>query len=166
MLEPLHIVIDSREQMPWAWDPCDAITEVRALIAGDYALACDVEKPKRKATLCPVSFALERKSLDDFAGTLGSGFERFQKELIRMETWPARIIVVESDFESVCFVMEGENIRGPEHNHPQMTPSFIARRISELSMMNVSVLFAGSAQLASGLALHIFRERRRMIEGI
>ena len=48
MLEPLHIVIDTRENTPWAWDPSDAVTEVKALVAGDYALASDCEKPKRK----------------------------------------------------------------------------------------------------------------------
>jgi hypothetical protein len=39
MLPPLRIIIDTREQAPWAWDPSDATTEIRGLAAGDYALA-------------------------------------------------------------------------------------------------------------------------------
>jgi hypothetical protein len=47
----------------------------------------------------------------------------------------------------------------PPHNHPGLRPSFVARRISELTMQGVSVLFAGDAALASGLAYRVFRRR-------
>jgi hypothetical protein len=42
---------------------------------------------------------------------------------------------------------------------------FVARRISELTMMGVSVLFAGDAALASGLAYRIFKRRLETING-
>ena len=72
MIPPLHIIIDSREQAPWAWDPSDATTEVRALVAGDYALADDCEAVRGRAALA-VRFGIERKSLDDFLGRSASG---------------------------------------------------------------------------------------------
>ena len=166
MLEPLHIVVDSREQDPWSWSPADAITEIAGLSAGDYCLLDDCEEPKKKGQLRPVRFALERKSADDLAGTLGAGFERFLREMTRMEAFCARIIIVEADYESFCFREYGGEVHPPEHSHPQMTPAFITRQLSRLSFMNVQIWFAGNAMLASGVALHLFRERRRMLEGL
>jgi len=158
MIEPLHIVIDTREQMPWAWDQNDATTEICGLVAGDYALKEDCEKVKGKQSLS-VRFALERKSLDDFLGSISSGWDRLNRELTRMESFPARVIIVEGNFSECCFSQEQGCVSPPLHNHPELTPSFVARRIAELTMMGVSVLLAGNAQLAAGLAYRIFRRR-------
>ena len=159
MLQPLHILIDSREQAPWAWDANDATTEIAGLSAGDYALASDTEEPKRKGQLRPVRFAIERKSLDDLLSTIAGGWGRFQRELDRMAVFPARVIIVEGDFEDVCFKeVDGVTIP-PHHNHPELRPAFVARRIAELSMMGVSVLLCGNAQYAAGMAYRIFRRR-------
>jgi len=159
MLHPLHIIIDSREQSPWSWLESEATTEIGGLVAGDYALAQDTEEPKRKGMLRPVRFALERKSLDDFLGTISSGWERFQKELSRMETFQARVVIVEGDYASCCFREEAGVLMAPEHSHCELRPAFVAKRINDLTMMNVSVLMAGDATLAAGLAYSIFRGR-------
>lgn len=165
MIEPLHIIIDSREQAPWAWDPGAATTEIRALAAGDYALASDCEAVKGRVSLA-VRFAIERKSLDDFLGTISAGWDRFGRELVRMEAFPARVVIVESDFARCCFSGEDGNVTPPPHNHPALTPMFVGRRISELTMMGVSVLFAGDSQLAAGLAYRIFRRRVEIEKGL
>jgi ERCC4-type nuclease len=94
MVEPLSIVIDTREQAPWGWEPHLATTRVQGLAAGAYALEIDCEQVKRRETLA-VRFAVERKSLDDFLGTISTGWERFQRELDRMELFPARVVIVE-----------------------------------------------------------------------
>ncbi|MCK9519966.1 MAG: hypothetical protein M0R74_13215 [Dehalococcoidia bacterium] len=159
MIAPLRIIIDTREQSPWAWDANDATTEIRALSAGDYALAADCERVKGRATLA-VRFAVERKSLDDFLGTISAGWDRFQRELTRMEAFPARVVIVEGDFKDVCFSQGADGIIPPPHNHPALRPAFVARRISELTMMGVSVLLAGDAQMAAGLAFRVFRRRQ------
>lgn len=159
MLTPLHIIIDSREQSPWAWDPSDATTEIGGLSAGDYALAQDTETPKRKSALRPVLFAIERKELNDFLGTISTGWARFQRELTRMEAFPARVVIVEGDFADCCFSEGADGIIPPPHNHHGLRPSFVARRIAELTMMGVTVLMAGNAAMASGLAYRIFRRR-------
>jgi ERCC4-type nuclease len=70
--EPLRIVIDTREQTPWSWEPSDAITTVAGLNAGDYALLADTEPVRGKDRLA-VRFAIERKSLEDFLGTISTG---------------------------------------------------------------------------------------------
>lgn len=158
MIAPLRIVIDTREQAPWAWDPSDAVTEVRALSAGDYALESDCERVKGRATLA-VRFSIERKSLEDLLSTISTGWDRFQRELTRMEAFPARVIIVEGDFADVCFKQGATGIIPPPHNHPALRPAFVARRISELTMMGVSVLLAGDAQMAAGLAFRVFRRR-------
>jgi len=155
---PMRIVIDTREQAPWAWAPSDAVTEIRALTAGDYALADDCERVKGRETLA-VRFAIERKSLDDFLGTISVGWDRFQRELVRMESFPARVVIVEGDFSACCFAQGEGCVIPPPHNHPALRPAFVARRIAELTMMGVKVLMAGDSQLAAGLAYRIFRRR-------
>ena len=159
MIEPLHIIIDAREQAPWAWDANDATTEIRSLSAGDYALARDCEEVRGRKALA-VRFSIERKSLEDFLGTISAGWERFQRELVRMEAFPARVVIVEGDFEQVCFLHGVDGVIPPPHNHPALRPAFVARRISELTMMGVSVLLAGDAQMAAGLAFRVFRRRQ------
>jgi len=157
-MDPLHIVIDSREQMPWAWDPSDATTEIGALTAGDYALASDCERVKGRKSLA-VRFSIERKNFDDFLGTISVGWDRFQRELLRMESFPARVVIVEGNFSDCCFSQGEGCVIPPPHNHPSLRPSFVARRISELTMQGVSVLLAGDAGMASGLAFRIFKRR-------
>jgi len=159
MFEPLHIVIDSREQAPWAWSPHLVRTSVRGLDAGDYALADDCTEIAGRASFA-VSFAIERKSLDDFVGTISSGWDRFCNELYRMREFPARVVIVEGNFADCCFGGDGV---APKHNHPQIMPQFVASRVARLSMMGVSVLFAGDAMLAAGLAYRVMVERARRV---
>jgi len=158
MIEPLRIVIDTREQSPWAWEECDASVEIHGLVAGDYALWQDCE-PVRGRDSYAVRFSIERKSLEDFLGTISTGWDRFQRELDRMSGFPARVVIVEGSFSECCFSGDDGCVSPPPHNHPCLTPVFVARRISELTMMGVSVLLAGNAGLASGLAYRIFRRR-------
>ena len=165
MIEPINIVIDTLEQCSWAWDAYTVTCTVHGLAAGDYALLEDTEEVKGRKSLA-VRFAIERKELNDFLGTISSGWERFNRELIRMESFPARIVIVEGDFEQCCFSGSGEEMTPPEHNHQNLTPQFVAKRIAELSLMGVSVIFAGDAQLAAALAYRIFVRRHEMLKGL
>jgi hypothetical protein len=161
----MHIIIDEREQTPWAWSPEQAETSCRSLVAGDYALLEDCEEVKGR-TMLAVRFAIERKSLEDFLGTISKGWDRFQRELVRMESFPARVVIVEGDFEHTCFRygIDGE-VEPPPHSHGGLSPKFVARRVSELTMAGISVLFAGNATLAAGLAYRIFRRREDLNRG-
>ena len=82
-MDPLRIIIDTREQRPWRFPPEAAFVRRGTLSAGDYALEEDT------------AFAIERKSLDDFIGTVSTGWERFQRELERMGGYAARCVIVE-----------------------------------------------------------------------
>ena len=99
--------------------------------------------------------------MDDFLGTVSSGWERFRRELARMEEarFPAKVIIVEADYRRCCFEATAEGIASPDHNHPMLMPQFVNKRIAELTMMQVSVLFAGNYYIAAGLALAVLKER-------
>jgi len=147
MSEPV-IVIDTREQRPWDFPENVRVTS-RALPFGDYALDGDGR------------FAIERKSMDDFVGTLFQGWERFKRELARMKSagCVARVIVVEADLDQMMFREDGGNIIPPEHSHPMVTPQAIVSRVSELTLMGVSVLFACDASHAAYLGWMLLMKR-------
>ena len=144
-MEPLAIIVDTREQSPFAFPPESATTRRGTLKAGDYALAGDDR------------FAIERKSLDDFLGTLSSGWDRFQRELDRMQEagFVARVVVVEGTMQDVL---------AGNHNHSALTFGFVAKRLARLTLMGVSVIFAGDSVMAAGLAWAILNERKNDIE--
>lgn len=146
----MRLTCDTREKVPWAF-PLDCVEgcHLQKLDEGDYAIDGDD------------GFAIERKSLEDFVGTISVGWERFKRELNRMteKGFPIKVIMVEGDFYSLCFQPDGTP---PQHNHPRITPQFVAKRIAQLTYdYHCAVLFAGSAPLAAGLAVQIFRRREK-----
>lgn len=148
----MDITIDTREQTPWAFPPELASAHRGTLPQGDYALAGDQ------------SFAIERKSLDDFVGTVSTGWDRFKRELRRMDNagFPVKVVVVEGDIASLFFAPDGTP---PAHAHAKLTPQFLAKRLAQLTYdFRVAVLFAGSAPIAAGLAVQILRRREKAIE--
>lgn len=153
-MERLKIIIDTREQTPWAFPELEVIPLRACLRAGDYALYGDEH------------FAIERKNLDDFLGTISTGWERFERELARMDEmdYPAKIIIIEGDFVRCCFTEDNGQIVAPKNNHPRLKPQFITKRIAQLTLSGVSVLFAHNPMYAMGLALVIFRQRQRQLE--
>lgn len=147
------IVIDTREQRPWGFPPHIEV-EVGTLRTGDYALKGDEE-----------NFAVERKSGDDFVGTISVGWHRFCKELNRMDEsrFVAKVVVVETDFETFCYRIRQGALIPPDHEHTRCTPQFLMKRIAQLTMRNVSVIFAGSADYGSAVALRLFYEREEQL---
>lgn len=86
----LKVLIDTREQRPWAFPPADFETESATLPEGDYTLAGAFGR-----------LAIERKSLGDFVGTVIGNWIRFRKELIRLSGYDLAVIVVEADLADV-----------------------------------------------------------------
>jgi len=142
MPDRIHIVIDTREQQPWHFAELADVSR-GTLNAGDYALLGDS------------GFAVERKSIDDFVGTLSSGWRRFRAELDRMEFFPARVVIVEADWADIV---------GKKYNHPEVEPHFILKRVAELTLDGVSVLFCSNLTMAAGLCWKILAERKRRLE--
>lgn len=144
------IVIDTREQRPWGFPP-HIVQEIGTLRTGDYAIRGDE------------FFAVERKSADDFAGTISSGWPRFCKELNRMDRFVAKVIVVETDFETFCYRTQQGKLLPPDHQHDRVTPQFVMKRIAQLTMRNISVIFAGNAEYGAAIALRLFYEREEQL---
>lgn len=155
-MEKLEIVIDTREQTPWHFDACFASVSIGTLRIGDYALRGDL------------GFAVERKSLDDFLGTIGSGWTRFTREIERAKAAGFVLpIIVEGRFEDCCFTFEPitDVPIPPQHNHPRITPAFVVKRIGELQHMGASVFFAENPSYAMAIAYSMLKERARVLKG-
>lgn len=81
-------IIDTREQRPVTLEYKKGLvlnSEPGALYTGDYSL-------KGFENLV----AIERKSIDDLMGCIGTHRERFEREIIRLKGYEVKAIVVES----------------------------------------------------------------------
>ena len=81
--EDIVAVIDSREQLPLSLDPLKTITAT--LTTGDYSVR-GLENV----------VAVERKSLGDLLGCVGTDRPRFEKQVKRLLGCPCRLLVVET----------------------------------------------------------------------
>ena len=84
------LVIDTREQEPYAFHPERAAVVRRALPAGDYSLEG-----------LEVRVAVERKSLDDLVRTVIQDRERFRRELLTLSGYEAACVVVEAALSDI-----------------------------------------------------------------
>lgn len=81
-----RVIIDTREQRPYSLTHSGQTLESvrRALPSGDYSLEGLEE-----------IVAIERKSADDYVGSVLKNHERFQRELIRLQQFRFAAVVVE-----------------------------------------------------------------------
>lgn len=145
----LEIVIDTREQTPFHFDETVARVTRGTLKTGDYAVKGDS------------GFAVERKSLDDFLGTISKGWARFQREMYRASDagFPSFPIVVEARFSDVIFTENGSEVVPPRHDHPSLSPAFVLKRIGQLSQIGGIVVFADGVNEATMLTYSFLRAR-------
>ncbi|MFZ5427193.1 MAG: ERCC4 domain-containing protein [Thermodesulfobacteriota bacterium] len=90
---PLRVVVDTREQRPFAFNHAQYAAEVTTgtLRTGDYSLA-GLEH----------CVAVERKSLDDLIGCLTVGRDRFERELDRARSLECFAVVIEATLDDVA----------------------------------------------------------------
>ena len=89
-MDRITVVVDSREQEPYSFDP-EKITAVRkALPAGEIGMAGLEDR-----------VAVERKSLADFVTTVIRGRKRFHRELQKLSAFEAACVVVECNFRDL-----------------------------------------------------------------
>jgi|GEM_PF-284041 len=104
------ILIDSREQDPLRFEALPS--QVATLEAGDYGiLGFSVVSPVRKAgeakedfekrEFASRGFIVERKSLPDLCSTLGTGRERFMREVEMLARYQFRALVIEATPDQV-----------------------------------------------------------------
>ena len=140
----IHIVIDTREQRPWDFGGY-AVVSRGTISAGDYALKGDA------------GFAVERKDLNDYVGTIFTGWARFRAELRRMEEFdfPARVVIVEAEWSDIL---------SRRYNHPEIEPHAVLKRTAELLLDGVAIVFAGNPTAAAGLCWKLLAERKLRLE--
>ncbi len=78
------VVIDTREQAPYLFSGCR--TSIRKLNQGDYSLEGWEDK-----------IAIERKSANDFFGSITQGRDRFERELERLKNYKFKGLVIEDE---------------------------------------------------------------------
>jgi ERCC4-type nuclease len=125
---PVTIVIDTREQEGYSFDPRLAATVRRALPAGDYSVA-GLEN----------IVAVERKSLDDFVSTVIHSRARFRKELRKLAEYRAACVVVEAGLLEVLL----HRYRGDAHPN-----AVVGSALSIILDFRVPVFFCSSRQAA------------------
>jgi len=88
----LKLIQDTREQAPFTFTGYACEVVAGTIPTGDYSLAGLVDR-------C----AVERKSLDDLLGCLmGSGWERFERELARAAGLECFAVVVEASMQDMA----------------------------------------------------------------
>jgi ERCC4-type nuclease len=126
--EPATIIIDTREQEPYSFDPRLAATVRRALPAGDYSVVGLEQR-----------VAVERKSLDDFVSTVIHARVRFREELRRLAECRAACVVVEGGVADVLL----QHYRGEAHPN-----AVVGNALSIILDFGVPVFFCGNRQAA------------------
>lgn len=91
MSTPLRIIVDTREQAPWAFEGYPVEVIKAGLKSGDYSLAGLEDR-----------IALERKSLADLVGSLSTGRERFEREMERLAALQFAAVLVEGSPEDIA----------------------------------------------------------------
>ena len=127
-MEPITIIADTREQLPYDFDSRWAATVRRALPTGDYSVE-GLES----------SIAVERKSIEDFVHSVIRDKDRFKRELARLSEYPLACVVVEAGLPDVLLA------RYPSGAHPH---SVFGATVSICVDHGVPVYFCGDRQTA------------------
>lgn len=86
----MTVVVDTREQRPFSFDPARVTTIRGTLPVGDYSIAGH-----------ELEVVVERKSLQDYVGSITQGRARFFRELERLALYDYAAIVVEGSLEDL-----------------------------------------------------------------
>jgi ERCC4-type nuclease len=128
MMDRITVVVDSREQEPYGFDPQKFAAIRKALPAGDYSLDGLEDR-----------VAVERKSLADFVATVIRSRKRFHRELQKLAAYDAACVVVECNFRDL---VDGR-YRSDAHPH-----ALIATVASIVVDFGVPVYFCSDRQAA------------------
>ena len=141
-VEPIIVVVDTREQEPYAFDPRELAVVRRALPAGDYSL------DGHEAAL-----AIERKALEDFVASVIRDRDRFGRELHLFSGYELACVVVEASVEDIL----AHRYRSGAHPN-----SVFGATLSIIVDLGVPVFFCGDRQIAcrfvAGLLLRYHRK--------
>jgi ERCC4-type nuclease len=139
------VVVDTREQEPYAFDPDRVTTVRRALPAGDYSLE------GHEATV-----AIERKSLEDYVASAVTTRARFARELRALGEYDLGCVVVEAGLEDVL----AHRYRSGAH-----PSAVLGATLSIIVDHDVPVFFCGDRQLACRFVEGLLCRYHRKVHG-
>jgi len=138
------VLIDTREKKAYSFHDTDVVRT--GLETGDYTIDGFEDV-----------FAVERKSLDDLATTLGQGRERFEEELTRAENFEEFVVVIEAE-KSMLY---DRNSRGEcPHYYSNIHPNAIIGTVEKWPKKYDTLEFewAGDRDGAKDLTLQLLEE--------
>lgn len=139
------VVIDTREQQPYAFDPALVTTVRRALPAGDYSLEG-----------YEASVAAERKSLGDYVASVIGARERFGRELRALAEYDLGCVVVEGTLDDIV----ARRYRSGAH-----PSAVLGATLSIIVDHGVPVFFCGDRQLACRFVEGLLCRYHRKVHG-
>lgn len=122
-METYTVLKDTREKKGWEFKPYQKCVgmEMAPLKTGDYTIK---EMPN---LVC-----IERKfGVEELAINLGSDLDRFERELLRMEDFQYRYLIIECSMEDILKYPEGTRV---PKNLVKITGKYIIRKLIELQM--------------------------------
>ncbi len=144
-MEKLAVVIDTREQEPYGFDPSRVAPVRRALPAGDYSLAGHEDR-----------VAVERKTLDDFVASAVKDRVRFGRELRAFAAYEFACVVVEATLEDVL----AHRYRSATH------PNAVFGAALAITVdLGVPVFFCGDRQIACLVVEGLLARFHRKVTG-
>ena len=139
------VVVDTREQQPYAFDPEHVATVRRALPAGDYSLEG-----------YEASVAIERKSLEDYVASVVRARARFARELRALAEYDFACIVVEGALDDVL----AQRYRSGAHPN-----AVLGATLSIIVDHRVPGFFCGDRQLACRFVEGLLCRYHRRVQG-
>lgn len=130
----ITIIVDTREQTPFAFEEWGFNTEVGTLKTGDYTV---------KGLESQV--VVERKSLADLLGCIGKGRQRFERELTRMKEFKSRAVVVSAS---------EKEIEAGNYHYSRLTPKQVIGSYTGWMAWNIPFIFAEDHEKAAKRAAH------------
>ena len=133
-------LIDTREQRPYTFTGPDDLPypSLRTkLDEGDYSIAARSPDASPDCVTFMASLqgkvAVERKTLDDFVGSISQGRARFMREVERLKDYQFKAIVVEASLHDILIGIYTS----------QMRVTSVLGTIARLYLLGVPVLLAG-----------------------
>jgi ERCC4-type nuclease len=139
------VVVDTREQEPYAFDPERVTIVRRALPAGDYSLEGH-----------ETAIAAERKSIDDYVASVVRGRDRFARELRILSGYDVACVVVEATLEDIL----AHRYRSGAHPN-----AVLGATLSIIVDRSVPVFFCGDRQIAQRFVEGLLCRYHRKVHG-
>lgn len=138
------VIIDTSEQRPFVFRNLPWVRQ--SLETGDYSIAGLVDY-----------VAVERKSLTDLLGCFGTERERFKKTMQRMVAHPFRLLIVETD---------AETLRAGAWRHSSQSPAVVLGSLASWSCRyGLPIWLGGSPEAcAEFLERWLYQAARHMVE--